>query len=228
MATALRGNIHWHDFGPVTGAELSGNRPALILSSNSLNKSLTTAITVPTSTTEPQERFRRQHVWLNESESYASARQLKSVLQENLGERIGQASSQELEDIITSIIGRIWREQNPGQLEPPQALRPIQRGTVLQHPGQAEREEATNDLLVLDYNAGNYMAVVVDLEYRARNADSPVAVPVRINSEAGPASALIHRISSLDMSQREFTPTATADTEDTQQAIGRLIRMIEG
>ena len=228
MATALRGNIHWHDFGPVTGAELSGNRPALILSSNSLNKSLTTAITVPTSTTEPQERFRRQHVWLNENESYASARQLKSVLQENLGERIGQASSQELEDIITSIIDRIWREQKPGQLETPQALRPIQRGTVLQHPGQAEREEATNDLLVLDYNAGNYMAVVVDLEYRARNADSPVAVPVRINGEAGPASALIHRIRSLDMSQREFTPTATADTEDTQQAIGRLIRMIEG
>ena len=113
MATALRGNIHWHDFGPVTGAELSGNRPALILSSNSLNKSLTTAITVPTSTTEPQERFRRQHVWLNESESYASARQLKSVLQENLGERIGQASSQELEDIITSIIGRIWRNKTP-------------------------------------------------------------------------------------------------------------------
>ena len=113
-------------------------------------------------------------------------------------------------------------------MEPTQALRPIQRGTVLQHPGQAERDEATNDLLVLDYNAGNYMAVVVDLEYRARNADSPVAVPVRINSEAGPASALIHRIRSLDMSQREFTPTATADTEDTQQAIGRLIRMIEG
>ena len=47
MATALRGNIHWHDFGPVTGAELSGNRPALIISNNFLNKSLTTAITVP-------------------------------------------------------------------------------------------------------------------------------------------------------------------------------------
>ena len=113
MATALRGNIHWHDFGPVTGAELSGNRPALIISNNSLNKNLTTAITVPTSTTEPEERFRRQHIWLNDSESYASARQLKSVFQENLGECIGRASSQELEDIITSITGRIWREQHP-------------------------------------------------------------------------------------------------------------------
>ena len=163
MATALRGNIHWHDFGPITGAELSGNRPALIVSNNFLNKSLTTVITVPTSKTRPQERFRRQHVWLNESESYASTRQIKSVLQENLGEYIGRASSQELQDMITSIIGRMWREQTPGHLQTPQGLRPIQRGTVLQQPAQAEREEATNDLLVLDYNAGNYMAVAVEL-----------------------------------------------------------------
>ena len=228
MAAALRGNIHWHDFGPVTGAELSGNRPALIISNNSLNKSLTTAITVPTSTTEPRERFRQQHIWLDESESYAAARQLKSVIQENLGECIGQASSQELEDLITSITGRMWREQTPGQLETPQGLLPIQRGTVLKRPAQAEQEEATSDLLVLDYNAGNYMAVVVHLEHRARNAASPVAVPVRTSGQAGPASALVHRIRSLDMSQREFTPTAMAGTEDTQQVIGRLIRMIEG
>ncbi|MYC36751.1 MAG: type II toxin-antitoxin system PemK/MazF family toxin [Chloroflexi bacterium] len=228
MATALRGNIHWHDFGPITGAELSGNRPALIISNNFLNKSLTTAITAPTSKTEPQERFRRQHIWLNESESYASARQLKSVLQENLGEYLGRASSQEMEDVIASITGRICRGQTPGLLETPQGLRPIQRGTVLQHLAQAQRQEAANGLLVLDYNAGNHMAVVVDLEYRARNADSPVAVPVRINGEALPASALVHRISSLDLSQREFTPIATADSEDTEQAIGRLIQMIEG
>ena len=228
MATARRGNIHWHDFGPVTGAELSGNRPALIVSNNSLNRSLATAVTVPTSRTEPQERFRRQHIWLNESESYASARQLKSVLQEDLGECIGRASSQELEDIITSIVGRMRRGQTPGHLETPQGLRPIQRGTVLRRPAQAEPEEATGDLLILDYNAGNHMAVVAGLEYRERSAASPVAVPVRINGDAGPASALVHRIRSLDLSQRGFTPAAMANTEDTQQAIGRLIWMIEG
>ena len=71
------------------------------------------------------------------------------------------------------------------------------------------------------------MAVVVDLEYRARNAASPVAVPVRINDQAKPVSALIHRIRSLDMSQREFTPTAMADTEDTHETISRLIQTIE-
>ena len=227
MAIALRGNIHWHDFGPVTGAELSGNRPALIVSNTALNRSLTTSITVPTSRAEPRERFRRQHVWLNEGESYASTRQIKSVLQEKLGVYIGRASSQELQDIISSITGRLWKEQTPGHLATPQGPRLIQRGTVLEKPGQAEREEGTNGLLVLDYNAGNYMAVVVDLEYRTRNTESPVAVPVRINGESRPASALIHRIRSLDMSRRELTPTAMADTEDAQQAISKLIRMIE-
>lgn len=106
MATALRGHIHWHDYGPVTGAELSGNRPALIISNSLLNQKLTTAITVPTSTSEPPQRFRRQHVWLNESKSYASTRQIKSVAQEELGDLIDRASNEELERIITSITER--------------------------------------------------------------------------------------------------------------------------
>ena len=64
METGLRGHIHWHDYGPVTGAELSRNRPALIVTSNLLSQRLTTAITVPTSKSEPRQRFPRQHVWL--------------------------------------------------------------------------------------------------------------------------------------------------------------------
>ena len=28
MPGALRGNVHWYDYGPVIGAELSDNRPA--------------------------------------------------------------------------------------------------------------------------------------------------------------------------------------------------------
>ena len=112
-------------------------------------------------------------------------------------------------------------------METLQGLRPIQRGTVLHDPDQAEQGEETNSLLVLDYNAGNHMAIVADLEHRARNTGSLVAVPIRIDGGAGPTSALIHRIRSVDTSQRQFTPTATVNAEDTQRAIGRLIRMIE-
>ena len=186
MATALRGHIHWHDYGPVTGAELSGNRPALVVSNNLLNQRLTTAITLPTSKSEPHQRFRRQHVWLNESESYASARQIKSVAQEGLGDLIGRASDQELEHIITSITERLQSQQRAGRMDTPQGPRLLQRGTVLQEPERAQQDEDANDFLVLDYNAGNHMAVVVDLEYRRRNIESPVAVPIRIDGEASP------------------------------------------
>ena len=199
MATALRGNIHWHDYGPVTGAELSGNRPALVVSNNLLNQRLTTAITLPTSKSEPHQRFRRQHVWLNESESHASTRHIKSVPQEELGDLIGRASNQELEHIITSITQRLQSQQRAGRIETPQGPRLLNRGTVLQDAGKAGPEEDINGLLVLDYNAGNYMAVVVELEYRRRNIESPVAVPIRIDGEARTASALIHRIRSIDM-----------------------------
>ena len=227
MAIALRGNIHWYDFGPVTGAELSGNRPALIVSNSLLNRRLQTAIALPTSRTEPPESARRQHVWLNESESFASARQIGSILQEKLGENIGRASNQEMQDIIASIVGRLCREHRPEHLETTQGPILIQPGTVLEHLGLAVQEEDINGLLVLDYNARNHMAVVVDLEYRTRNAGSPVAVPISINGGSRPATALIHRIQSLDLSQRSLMPIATAGTEEAQKAVTRLIQMIQ-
>ena len=227
MATALRGHIHWHDYGPVIGAELSGNRPALIISNSLLNHRLTTAITVPTSRTEPHQRFQRQHVWLNESESYASARQIKSVFQDNLGDFIGQASSEELQQITNSITELLARGQSPHHTENPQELQLIQQGTILHNPEPTEHDEENNGLLVLNYNAGNHMAIVADLDYRAIGTRSPVAVPVKVYGNNRPASALINRIQSIDMSQCAFTMAATADIEDTQQAIARLIQMIE-
>ena len=227
MATALRGHIHWHNYGPVIGAELSGNRPALIISNSTLNHRLPTAITIPTSRTEPHERFQTQHVWLNESESYASVRQIKSVFQDNLGDIIGRASSEELQEIMNSITARLVRKQAPRYLETPQGLRLIQRGTVLHDFEKAEHEEQNNSLLILDYNAGNHMAIVADLDHSTRNTESPVAIPVRIEGDAEPASVLVHRIQSIDMSQRDFKLAATASPEDTDNAIDRLMLIIK-
>ena len=53
MPPALRGSIHRYDFGPSVGHELSGCRPALILSNTELNCNLTLAIAMPTSRTPP-------------------------------------------------------------------------------------------------------------------------------------------------------------------------------
>ena len=39
MPSARQGDIHDYDFGPVIGAELSGRRPALIISTDEFNGS---------------------------------------------------------------------------------------------------------------------------------------------------------------------------------------------
>ena len=40
MPGALRGNVHWYDYGPVIGAELPDNRPALVTSNDLTNRHL--------------------------------------------------------------------------------------------------------------------------------------------------------------------------------------------
>ena len=55
MPPARQGDIHWYQFGPVIGAELSDHRPALIMSGDDVNRELEMAIALPTSTTMPAE-----------------------------------------------------------------------------------------------------------------------------------------------------------------------------
>ena len=69
MPSAQQGDIHDYDFGPVIGADLSGRRPALIISNNKFNRSYGTAIALPMSRTMPAERYRtRQYVHIADTE----------------------------------------------------------------------------------------------------------------------------------------------------------------
>ena len=82
MPSARQGDIHDYDFGPVIGAELSGRRPALIISNNGFNEGFGTAIVLPMSSSMPAERYRtRQHVHVAGVDSWASTRQVKAVRQ---------------------------------------------------------------------------------------------------------------------------------------------------
>ena len=86
MPSAQQGDIRDYDFGPVIGAELSGRRPALIISNNEFNRSHRTAIALPMSRTMPAGRYRtRQHVYAACTGSCASTRQIKPVHQRRLG-----------------------------------------------------------------------------------------------------------------------------------------------
>ena len=104
MPSIRQGDIHDHEFGPVIGAELSGRRPALIISTDEFNGNYGTAIALPMSSTMPAERYRtRQHVYISDTDSWVSTRQVKAVHQRRLGVVTGRASPDELDDTIESL-----------------------------------------------------------------------------------------------------------------------------
>ena len=136
MPGALRGNVHWYDYGPVIGAELSDNRPALVISNDVTNRQLELCITVPMSTAMPDVRFRMHHIRIEEADSWASTRQIKSVHQGLLGDLIGRASPDEMNSVILSIAQRLAHQHAPGQIETIQGTFQISAGTILGSPSQ--------------------------------------------------------------------------------------------
>ena len=85
MPDARQGDIHWYDFGPVIGAELSGRHPALVISNDDFNRAFEVAIAIPMSRTMPAEERRTQHIYISASNSWASAWQMKSIDQSQAG-----------------------------------------------------------------------------------------------------------------------------------------------
>ena len=228
MPGALRGNVHWYDYGPVIGAELSDNRPALVLSNDLINRQLELCITVPMSTAMPDVRFLMNHVRIEEADSWASTRQIKSVHQGLLGDLIARASPDEMNSVIMSIAQRLAHQHSPRQIETTQGTFQIFPGTIWDlHLNDTPGQDSASPVLVIDYNAGNNMAVVADIEYAERARSSLVAVPIIIQESQQIASALLHRVRSIDTSQRHLTPGGETYSEHTQAVTNRLISLID-
>ena len=178
MPGALRGNVHWYDYGPVIGAELSDNRPALVLSNDLINRQLELCITVPMSTAMPDVKFLMNHVRIEKADSWASTRQIKSVHQGLLGDLIARASPDEMDSVIMSIAQRLAHQHSPRQIETAQGTFQIFPGTIWDlHLNDTPGQDSASPVLIIDYNAGNNMAVVVDIEYAERDPSSPAQYP---------------------------------------------------
>ena len=227
MATALRGEIRWHNYGPVTGAELSGDRPGLIISNDACNREFTTAISVPTSKTPPPEHLERNHIRLEESDSYASAGQMKTILQEDLRDLIGKASDEELSDVIKSIAGGLTRPTRRNRRQRGRDLPWIERGAVVKSDAETEEGTEDNELLVVGYNEYNGLVTVTELERQPSNEKSWTRIPVRIEGDSGRAQARVHRVQTVDAVERGLVQTGRADLRDTQNVISMLIWMIQ-
>ena len=228
MSGALRGNVHWYNYGPVIGAELSDNRPAIVISNDQINRQLELCITVPMSTSMPDVRFLMNHVRIEEADSWASTRQIKAIHQGLLGDFIARASPDEMNSVILSIAQRLAHQHAPGQIETIQGTFQIAPGTIWDlHLKDTRGQDSASPVLVIDYNAGNNMAVAADIEYAKRGSSSPVAVPIIIRDRQQAASALLHRVRSIDTSQRHLTSVGETHPEHTQAVTNRLISLID-
>lgn len=229
MLSARQGDIYDYDFGPVIGAELSGRRPALIISNNGFNERFGTAIALPMSSAMPAERYRtRQHVYVAGSGSWASTRQVKAVHQRRLGAVMGRASIDELDDIIESLARRFTPTHRPGQVATAEGIMPIESGTLWRLPVIGPGGGAFfTTILVIDYNAGNNVAITVEIEEREARPDSPGDVPVNLLGSSVVATGLIQRMRTIDVGERGLTAVGGTQLESVGTVISRFLSMIQ-
>ena len=229
MPSIRQGDIHDYEFGPVIGAELSGRRPALIISTNEFNGRYGTAIALSMSRTMPAERYRtRQHVYISDTDSWASTRQVKAVHQRRLGTIMGRASPDELDDTIESLARRFTTAHPPGEVATPDGRVPIDAGSLWRFPVvEPDGRTFMSTVLVVDYNAGNNLAITVEIEKREPRTGAPGDVPVTMLDSNAAATALVQRVRTIDASERDLTAAGRTHPYEVGAIISRLISMIQ-
>ncbi|MBW2260119.1 MAG: type II toxin-antitoxin system PemK/MazF family toxin [Deltaproteobacteria bacterium] len=106
MARILRGDIRWADLNPVRGREQAGHRPVLILSHEVFNQRSGTVIAM--AITSQMQRAGFPLTWALDSEdlpkqSWVKISQVRTLSVERIGHKLGQASPEELDQIIEGL-----------------------------------------------------------------------------------------------------------------------------
>ena len=98
MTKLLSGEIWKVKLYPVRGSEQDGIRPCLIVSPNSMNKSLQTAIVIPL-TKSFKDWPTRVGVLVKNIPSQACVEHIRSISKERFFEKLGSASEIEMADV---------------------------------------------------------------------------------------------------------------------------------
>ncbi|MDA8404890.1 MAG: type II toxin-antitoxin system PemK/MazF family toxin [Desulfobacteraceae bacterium] len=106
MAGILRGEIRWADLNPVKGNEQAGLRPVVILSQDVFNERSGTVIAMAI-TSQPQRAGFPLTFELDTSElpkrSWVKISQIRTLSTERIGKRVGNASPEELDQLIEGL-----------------------------------------------------------------------------------------------------------------------------
>ena len=133
-----------------------------------------------------------------------------------------------MDDIIESLARRFTATSLPGEVATADGIMPIVTGTLWRFPviePGGGRFFAT--VLVIDYNAGNNLAITVEVEERGPSPGSPGDVPVTVLGSNGAATALIQRVRTVDVGERDLTAVGRTRPESAGVVISRLISMIQ-
>ncbi len=106
MARILRGEIRWADLNPTRGHEQAGTRPVLILSHDVFNERSGTVIAMAM-TSQPQRAGFPLTLELKAAglpkRSWIKISQIRTLSAERIGDRIGRASAEELDQAIEGL-----------------------------------------------------------------------------------------------------------------------------
>ena len=106
MARILRGDIVWANLDPTLGHEQAGSRPVLILSQDIFNDRSGTVIAVALTSQKPPAGFPLTFE-LSDAKlpkrSWVKISQIRTLSTQRLGKKIGRASADELDTIVTGL-----------------------------------------------------------------------------------------------------------------------------
>ena len=106
MAGILRGEIYWANLDPTQGREQAGHRPVLILSQDIFNERSGTVIGVALTSQAPKAGFPLTLELSSTGlpkQSWVKISQIRTLSVTRLGEKIGQATPEEIELVIEGL-----------------------------------------------------------------------------------------------------------------------------
>ncbi len=82
-------------------------------------------------------------------------------------------------------------------------------------------------MLVVDYNAGNNLAIMVEVEEQEPRPGVPGDVPITAPGSDAAMTALVQRVRTIDTSERALTPAGMVRPEEVDAVINRLLSMVQ-
>jgi mRNA interferase MazF len=106
MARILRGEIRWAELAPTRGSEQAGRRPVVVLSDNVFNDRSGTVIAMALTSQQPRAGFPLTLELASSNlpkRSWVKISQIRTLSVQQLGPKLGQASEEELAQLIEGL-----------------------------------------------------------------------------------------------------------------------------